>query len=106
MSFKKFAATGILAAATLSPAFAQASDPCVVITPIETTASNRSYSSNIVRTKRIVDYIAETVTMQTVVHAGFSDGGSAAAMQTKSFPELSTEAREALRKQKPANCRL
>lgn len=110
MSFKKFALTGALVAATLSPAFAQAADPCVVATEIDSHTQQRANEprqpASFTRTKRLVDYRSETVTFQTTITTGYLDSGSAAALQTKSFLELTPTARDTLKKQKPANCQL
>jgi len=109
-SFKAFVAAGTLAAAALSPAFAQATDPCVVTTTLDTQQQkhpgNQQAIVSTTQTKRIVDYRSETVSFQTTVTAGTADGGSAAALQTKSFTELTSTAFAALQKQRPATCKL
>jgi|GEM_PF-3545216 len=109
-SFKAFVAAGTFAAAALSPAFAQATDPCIAITTLDTQQQkhqgNQQAIINTTQIKRIVDFRSETVSFQTTVTAGNFDGGSSAALQTKSFSELTASGYKAIMKQKPAACQL
>ena len=109
-SFKAFVAAGTFAAAALSPAFAQATDPCIAITTLDTQQQkhprNQQAIINTTQIKRIVDFRSETVSFQTTVTAGNFDGGSSAALQTKSFSELTASGYKAIMKQKPATCQL
>lgn len=97
---KKAGFLAFAAGAALAPNFAQAADPCVVATVID---SSESRSSNSV-TKRLVDYKSNQVIILTSVTAGSYNGGNATALSSKSFLELDLDTRKRLEKSRPAVC--
>lgn len=98
----------VLGSTALTPSFAQAADPCVVTTVIDSAKNEiKGFGAgefHQMTMKRVVDYRTEQVSTTMATMSVDPSAGSAAALQTKTFAELGASVSTRLEKARPAAC--